>query len=82
MKTKDMLFGWTATDRPLEVQSDNLASSTGKSINIFVRGVGVRLTHNENLMIKKLREVKETNGLELDQEEAEPTIRRNFKTKN
>ena len=32
-------------------------------------------------MIKKLREVRETNGLELDQEEAEPTIGRNFKTK-
>ena len=32
-------------------------------------------------MIQKLREVRETNGLELDQEEAEPTIRGNFKTK-
>ena len=51
------------------------------SINIFVRGVAVGLTHTENLMIKKLREVRETNGLELDQEEAELTIGRNFKTK-
>ena len=83
MKTKDPLFGWTATDRPLEVPRDNLdsASWTGTSINIFVRVVGVGLTHTENLMIKKLREVRETNGLELDQEEAEPTIGRNFKTK-
>ena len=32
-------------------------------------------------MIKKLREVRETSGLELDGEEAEPTIERNFKTK-
>ena len=32
-------------------------------------------------MIKKLREIKKTNGLELDQEEAEPTLGRNFKTK-
>ena len=32
-------------------------------------------------MIKKLREVRETNGLELDQVEAEPTIGRSFKTK-
>ena len=32
-------------------------------------------------MIKKLREVRETSGLELDEEEAEPTIGRNFKTK-
>ena len=32
-------------------------------------------------MIKKLREVRETCGLELDGEEAEPTKGRNFKTK-
>ena len=32
-------------------------------------------------MIKKLREVRETNGLELGEEEAEPTIGPNFKTK-
>ena len=83
VKTKDPLFGWTATDRPLEVPPDNLdsASSTGTSINNFVRVVGIGLNHTENLMIKKLREVRETNGLELDQEEAEPTIGRNFKTK-
>ena len=83
VKTKDPLFGWTATDRPLEIPTDNLdpASSTGTSINIFVRGVGVGLSHTENLMIKKLREVRETSGLELDEEEAEPTIGRNFKTK-
>ena len=83
MKTESPLFGWTATDRPLDIPPDNSdpASSTGTSINIFVRGVGVGLTHTENLMIKKLREVRETSGLELDGEEAEPTIGRNFKTK-
>ena len=32
-------------------------------------------------MIKKLRGVRETNGLELDQEEAAPAIGRSFKTK-
>ena len=32
-------------------------------------------------MIKKLREVRETSELELDEEEPEPTIGRNFKTK-
>ena len=32
-------------------------------------------------MIKKLREMRVTNGLILDLEEAEPTIGRNFKTK-
>ena len=31
--------------------------------------------------MKKLREVRETSGLDLDEEEAEPTIGRNFKTK-
>ena len=39
------------------------------------------ITHTENLMIKKLREVTETSRLELDEEEAEPTIGRKFKTK-
>ena len=83
VKTKDTLFGWTATDRPLEIPPDNLdpASSTGTSIIFFVRGVGVGLTHTENLMIKKPREVRETSGLDLDEEEAEPNIGRNFKTK-
>ena len=81
VRTEDPLFGWTATDRPLEIPPDNLdpASSTGTSINIFVRGLGVGLTHTKNLMIKKLREVRETNGLELGEEEAEPTIGRYFK---
>ena len=66
MKAKDPLFGWTATDRPLEIPLDNLvsAASTGTSINIFVRGVGVGFTHNKNLTIKKIREVRQTNGLE------------------
>ena len=83
MKMENLLFGWTATDRQLDIPPDNSdpASSTGTSINIFVWGVGVGLTHTENLMIKKLREVRETRGLELDGEEAEPTIGRNFKTK-
>ena len=76
VKTEDPLFGWTATDRPLEIPPDNLepASLTGTSINIFVRDVGVRLTHTGKLMIKKLREVRETSGLELNEEEAVPTI--------
>ena len=83
VKARDPLFGWTATDRPLEIPPDNLdpASSTGTSIIIFVRGVWVGLTHTENLIIKKLREVRETSELELDEEEAEPTIGRNFKKK-
>ena len=51
------------------------------SINIFVRGVGAGLTHTENLMIKKLRERRETGDFELDGEEPVPIIGRNFKTK-
>ena len=72
-----------ANDEWQIILPDNLdpAPSTGTSIKIFVRGVGVGLTHTENLMIKKLREVRETSGLELDGEAAEPTIGRNFKTK-
>ena len=82
VKTKDPLFGWTATDRPLEIPPDNLdlTLSTGTSIIIFVRRVGVGLTLTENLMIKMLREVRKNIGLELNQEEVEPTIGRNFKT--
>ena len=83
VKAKDPFFGWTGTDRPLDIPPDNLdpASSTGTSINIFVEGVGVGLNHTKNLIIQKLREVRENKGLELDQEEAEPTVGRNFKTK-
>ena len=83
MKTEDPLFGCTATDSPLDIPPDNSdpASSTGASIIIFVRGVGVGLTTTKNLMIKKLREVTEKCGLELEGEEAEPTTGRNFKTK-
>ena len=75
MKSEDPLFGWTATDRPLDIPPDNsdATTSTGTSINIFVRGVGVGLTHTENLMIKKLKEVRETSELELEEEEPEPT---------
>ena len=61
-----------------EKVSLNRLYSRGRAI--FVRGVGLGLTHTENFMIKKLREVRETSGLELDQEEAEPTIGKNFKT--
>ena len=38
--------------------------STGTSMDIFVRGVGVGLTYTENLLIKKLRIARETGDLE------------------
>ena len=38
-KSEDPLFGWTATDRPLDIPPDNSdpTTSTRTSINIFVR---------------------------------------------
>ena len=63
------MFGWTTTDRPLDIPPDNLnpAPSTVTLKNVFVRGVGVELTHAKKLMIKTLREVRETkkNGTRL-----------------
>ena len=49
---------WVASDGPLRVPQSNLdlldfGQSTGTSMDIFVRGVGVGLTHTENLSIKK-----------------------------
>ena len=40
--------------------------STGTSMDIFVRGVGVRLTHTEKLIVKKLRIARETGDLEAE----------------
>ena len=40
--------------------------STGTSMDIFVRGVGVGLTDTENLIIKKLRIARETGELEAE----------------
>ena len=40
--------------------------STGTWMDIFVRGVGVGLTHTENLIIKKLRVARETGDLEAE----------------
>ena len=67
MKTGNPLLGWTATGPAARDTADNLepASSTGTSINIFVRGVGVGLIHIENLLIDKIKEVRETSELEL-----------------
>ena len=52
--------------------------STGTSMDIFVRGVGVGLTHTENLLIKKLRIARETGDLEAEtgEEPKKPDIGR------
>ena len=39
-------------------------------MDIFVWGVGVGLTHTKNLIIKKLKSVKETGELEIEGENA------------
>ena len=63
-KTEDPLFGWATTDRPLDIPPDNSDPTSS----------------TKNLMIKKLKEVKEASELELDEEAPEPNIGRNFKT--
>ena len=62
---------WAAQEGQLLIPASNLdlipgMRSTGTSMDIFVRGVGVGLTHTENLLIKKLRIVRETGGLEAE----------------
>ena len=62
---------WVAPYGPLRVPQSNLdlldfGRSTGTSMDIFVRGVGVGLTHTENLIIKKLKSARETGELETE----------------
>ena len=61
MKTEREDPSWAAREGRLLIPASNLdlipgMRSTGTSIDIFVRGVGVGITHYENLIIKKLRE--------------------------
>ena len=67
--TKPSESNWVAPDGPLRVPVSNLdlldlGRLTGKSMETPVRGVGVGLTHTENLMIKKLKSARETGELE------------------
>ena len=62
---------WAAQEGQLLIPASNLdlisgMRSTGTSKDIFVWGVGVRLTHTENLIIKKLRIARETGDLEAE----------------
>ena len=62
---------WAAQEGRLLIPASNLdlipgMRSTGTSMDIFVRGVGVGLTHTENLIIKKLRIAIETGDLEAE----------------
>ena len=43
-------------------------------MDIFVRGEGVRLTHTENFMIKKLKSAREAGELETEDENAKKKL--------
>ena len=65
---------WAAQKERLLIPASNLdlipgMRSTGTSMDFFVRGVGVGLTHTENLIIKKLRVARETGDLEAETSE-------------
>ena len=62
---------WAAQEGRLLIPASNLdlisgMRWTGTSMDIFVRGVGVGLTHTENLLIKNLRRASETGDLEAE----------------
>ena len=64
---------WVAPEGPLRVPHSNLhfldfGQSTGTSMDSFVRGVGIGLTHTENLIDKKLKSTRETGKLETEGE--------------
>ena len=74
---------WAAQEGQLLIPASNLdlisgMRSTGTSMDIFVRGLGVGLTHIENLIIKKLRISRETGDLEAEtgEEPKKPEIGR------
>ena len=65
---------WAAQEGQLLIPASNLdlisgMRSTATSMDIFVRGVGVGLTHTEILIIKKLRIARETGDLEAERGE-------------
>ena len=74
---------WPAQEGQLLIPASNLdlisgMRSTGTPMDIFVWGVGVGLTHTENLIIKKLRIARETGNLEAEtgEEPKKPDIGR------
>ena len=59
---------WAAQEGQLLIPASNLdmipgMRSTGTSMDIFVRGVGIGLTHPENLIIKKIKNSKRNRRL-------------------
>ena len=83
MKTEREDPSWAAQEGRLLIPASNLnlipgMRSTGTLMDISVRGVGVGLTHTENLIIKKLRTARETGDLEAEtgEESKKPDIGR------
>ena len=71
MKTERDDPSWAAQEGQLLAPASNLdlisgMRSTGTSMDIFVRGVGIGLTHTEDLIIKKLRIARVTGDLEAE----------------
>ena len=83
MKTERDDPSWAAQKGRLLIPASNLdlipgMRSTRASLDIFVRGVGVGLTHTELLIMKKLRITRETGDLEAEtgEEPKKPDIKR------
>ena len=83
IKTERNDPSWAAQEGQLLIPASNhnLISgmqSTGTTMDIFVRGVGVGLTHTENLSIKKLRIAREAGELEAEigEDPKKPVIER------
>ena len=83
IKTERDDHSWAAQEGRLLIPASNLdlipgMRTTGTSMDIFVRGVGVGLTNTENLKIKKLRIARETGDLEAEtgEEPKKPDIGR------
>ena len=71
IKTEREDPSWAAQEGRVLIPASNLdlisgMRSTGTSMDIFVRGVGVGLTHTENFLIKKLRVARDTGDLEAE----------------
>ena len=83
MKTEREDPSWAAQEGRLLIPASTLdlisgMRSTGTSMDIFVRGMGVGLTHTGSLIIKKLRITRETEDLkaETGEEPKKPDIGR------
>ena len=64
IKTEQDDPSWAAQEGQLLILASNLdlisgMRSTRTSMDIFVRGVGVGLNHTENLLIRKLRKIRQ-----------------------